>query len=137
MNKSKAKIPKEHLRHIMLYEFNRGLRAADTAKKIQETYGDDVINERSCRRWFARFKAGVFNLEDGPKSGRPTRLNSSELKNYIEQNPEMSTQELGRIFNVSRTTIHKRLKILQSPYKVRLAGSISACSDVYSYFLLK
>jgi hypothetical protein len=38
----------EHLRHLLLYQFNRGLRAAEAARNICAVYGEDSIAERSA-----------------------------------------------------------------------------------------
>jgi hypothetical protein len=42
----------EHLRHLLLYEFSRGSKAAETAQK-----------------WFVHFKQGNFDMSDTLPSG--------------------------------------------------------------------
>ncbi|VUZ46620.1 unnamed protein product, partial [Hymenolepis diminuta] len=55
---------KEHIRHILLFEFHQGNMARDT-------HGDDVANEKACKRWFSpsRFKKDEFRLKDEPRAG--------------------------------------------------------------------
>jgi len=48
----------EHFRHIMLFYFNKGKNAAQTSKKICVVYGKDVVKERVCQKWFAKFRSG-------------------------------------------------------------------------------
>jgi glucan phosphorylase len=48
----------EHFRHLLLYEFNRGSKAAEAARNISAVYGEDSIAERISQKWFARFKQG-------------------------------------------------------------------------------
>jgi hypothetical protein len=60
----------EHSRHLLLYEFNRGSKAAEAARNICAVYGEDSIAERTAQKWFARFRQGNFDTSDTPRSGR-------------------------------------------------------------------
>ncbi|KAJ4444873.1 hypothetical protein ANN_06670 [Periplaneta americana] len=40
----------EHFRHILLFEFNRGAKAAEPAKNICALYGDKAIRERMTKK---------------------------------------------------------------------------------------
>lgn len=100
---------KEHIRHVILYEFLKRSSASATAKSIQKTYGDGVVTERTCRRWFSRFKNGNYNLQDESRVGRPRGLDSDKLKAAVDANPTVTIRELGKDFNVSHTTVHREL----------------------------
>ena len=52
----------EHFRHILLSEFNRGVKAAEVARNICSMYGDNAIGESTARKWFSRFKEGLLTL---------------------------------------------------------------------------
>ncbi|VUZ43601.1 unnamed protein product [Hymenolepis diminuta] len=47
---------KEHIRGILLFEFHQGNTARSAAKALNDTYGNDIVNEKTCRKWFSRFK---------------------------------------------------------------------------------
>ena len=36
-----------------------------------EVYGEQALAERTCQKWFARFKNGDVGLEDEERPGRP------------------------------------------------------------------
>jgi len=55
---------KVHFRHLMLFFYRKGKNATQAANKICAVYGEGAVAERIVRKWFARFKAGDFNLED-------------------------------------------------------------------------
>ena len=55
--------------HILLFEFNRGAKAAEAARNICAVYGDNAIGESTARKWFSRVKEGRFDISDTPRSG--------------------------------------------------------------------
>ncbi|VUZ50138.1 unnamed protein product [Hymenolepis diminuta] len=72
---------KEHIRHILLSEFHQGNAPSSAAKALKPTYGNDVVNKNTCRKWFSRFKKDDFSLKDEPRAGCSTNsiLNNCRL----------------------------------------------------------
>lgn len=101
-----------HYRHILLYYFKKGKRAADTHKKICRVYGDDALTERVCQKWYAKFRSGDFDVNDAPRSGRPTKINSSNVKAIIEVNPSQSVREIATTLSISHTSVENHLRQL-------------------------
>ena len=58
-----------HIRHIMLYHFEKGWKAVISRSQRIFWRRKSTINESRCRKWFARFKSGDNSLEDKPGSG--------------------------------------------------------------------
>ena len=58
----------------MLDYFKKGKNATDTKKKICAEYGEGAVTERTCQKWFAKFRAGAFSLDQAPRSGRPVEV---------------------------------------------------------------
>ena len=44
-------------RPIFLWEFKFNQNAAEIARKINQAFGNDSVNERTVRRWFAKFRS--------------------------------------------------------------------------------
>ena len=61
--------------------------AAETARKINQAFGNNIVNERNVRRWFAKFRSEDFCLEDEPRSGRPTVIQNEDLRTLVETSP--------------------------------------------------
>ena len=53
-------------RSIFLYELKLKQSAAETARKINQAFGNDSVNERTVRRWFAKFRFGDVSLKNEP-----------------------------------------------------------------------
>ncbi|VUZ56094.1 unnamed protein product [Hymenolepis diminuta] len=82
---------KEHTRHNLLFESHQGNTAGSAAKTLKDTYANNVVNEKTCRRWFSAggFKKDDFSLRD------EGRTESRVLKNPILSNcklPPMKVQ---------------------------------------------
>ncbi|VUZ45274.1 unnamed protein product, partial [Hymenolepis diminuta] len=62
---------KEHIRHILVFEFYQGNTASSAPKTLNDTCGNDVVNEKTCRRWFSAggFKKDDFSLKNEPRAG--------------------------------------------------------------------
>ncbi|VUZ42823.1 unnamed protein product, partial [Hymenolepis diminuta] len=104
---------KEHIRHISLFEFHKGNTAGSTAKTLQDTHGNDVVNEKTYRRWVSHFKKNDFSLKDEPGAGCSKKFNSEQSQVAIDENPTCITRELSKTFNVSRhMTIYREMKRL-------------------------
>ena len=40
-------------------------------KNICAVNGEGAVTDRACRKWFVKFCAGDFSLDDAPQTGRP------------------------------------------------------------------
>lgn len=48
--------------------------AAQTCKKICAVYGEDIVKECVCQKWFVRFCSEDFSVRDTPHLGRPVTI---------------------------------------------------------------
>ena len=77
----------EHIQYILLFEFNRGTKAAEAARNMCAVYGDNVIGESTARKSFSRFKENRFDISDTPRSGRPSGFDEDRLNTLIHNDP--------------------------------------------------
>ncbi|XP_026825471.1 histone-lysine N-methyltransferase SETMAR-like [Ooceraea biroi] len=98
-------LSKQQIRPILLYECKRGTNASQTHRNLCEVFGQDVITVRSCQFWFEKFRNGDFNLEDEPRSGRPSVIDKARLRSRVKETPDITTRELEAEFGVSHGTI--------------------------------
>ena len=75
-------------------------------KDICAMYGDDAVTNRTFQRWFAKFHAGDFFLNDAPQLGRPVEVDKT--KTLIENNQQYTTWEIANILRVSRSSTENR-----------------------------
>ena len=56
-----------------------------------------------CQKWFVKFHAGDFSLEDAPWSGRPVEVDSNQIETFIENNQCYTTGEIAGILKISKS----------------------------------
>jgi histone-lysine N-methyltransferase SETMAR len=108
--KMSDQIPEEtHIRHCMLFEFRKGIKATEATKNICGVYGD-VLDVRKCQRWFNKFRSGDLDLSDDHRSGRPEVLDNDLLRAEVESDPRLTIQELADKLNATWSTVQNHLQ---------------------------
>ncbi|KAM3174760.1 hypothetical protein ACTXT7_009890 [Hymenolepis weldensis] len=107
---------------MLIYALMKGKASSAAAKALKNTYGNDVVNEKTCRRWLSRFKRDDLSLKDErqTESRMLKKTNSEQLEVTIDENTTC-TRELSKTFNVSpHMTIYREMKRRED--KVSKAG---------------
>ena len=66
---------KQHFWHITLYYFKKGKYTTEVQKKkICAVDGEGAVTDGTCQKWFEKFCAGDFSLDDAPRWGRPAEV---------------------------------------------------------------
>ena len=68
-----------------------------------------LLTDGTCQKWFAKFHAGDFSLDDSPWSGRPVEVDSDQTKALIENNQHYNTREIADILKLSKSSIENHL----------------------------
>ena len=50
------------------------------SKKIFAVYGEGAVTDQMCQKWFAKFCARDFLLDNAPPLGGPVEVDSDQLK---------------------------------------------------------
>lgn len=97
---------------ILRHYFKKGLSAAKASREICSVKGEDAMPERTAQWWYKRFKADDMDLEDKPRTGRPSIVDQGALRDAIEANPGSSTYDLSDELGQSQPTIWRHLHAL-------------------------
>jgi len=78
---------------------------------INAAYGDQTLSH-SCVSWlYGRFRDGWEDLEDDPRSGRPTECRSDDnvekISQLLLQNCHLSLRMLADEVNIGKDTVRK------------------------------
>ena len=72
-------------------------------------YGEGAVTEPTCQKWFAKFQAEHFLLDDAPRLGRPVEVDSDQIKTLIENNQHYTTLEIADILKISKSSAENHL----------------------------
>ncbi|CAD5228888.1 unnamed protein product [Bursaphelenchus okinawaensis] len=121
---------KKLLRPILLYEYKNGLKAAETARSINEAFGPETVKERTVRWWFKKFKNGCENLEDVDRTGRPTEFNNNMLIQILDSEPGITSNDLAERLKVTRVTVKQYLRKIGRLNEVETAEKVKKVPDI-------
>ena len=100
---------KQHFRHIMLYYIKKGKNTTEMQEKIHAVYGEGAVTDQTCQKWFAKFHAGDFSMDDAPRSGRPAEVDSDQIETLTENNQCYTMQEIANILKISKSRVENHL----------------------------
>ena len=62
-----------------------------------------------CQKWFVKFCAEDFSLDDAPRVGRPLEVDSDQVKTLIENNQCYTMWEIADILKISKSSTENQL----------------------------
>ena len=103
-------------------------------------YGECALTDQTCQKWFVKFRAGDFLLDDAPRSGRPVEADSDQSKTITENNQRYTMRETADILKISKSSAENHLHQLGYvnhfdvwvPHKLRAKNLLDHISTCYS-----
>jgi histone-lysine N-methyltransferase SETMAR len=101
---------KDEIRHILHFYFLKGKNATKAAEKICSVYGADTVSIRVAQQWFQRFRSGVAEVKDAPRSGRPVVENVDKIMEIVAENRHSSSRSIAEELGIDKKTVLNHLK---------------------------
>lgn len=78
---------------------------------INAAFGENLVRERTIRRWFEEFHSGDINLESEPRGRSKEVIDNDELRSLGESDTYSSkcTYLRQRAYKLFRSALHTRL----------------------------
>ena len=76
-----------------------------THRKICAAYGESTVTDQTCQKWFVKFRAGDFSLDDAPRSGRPVEVDSDQIETLIVYNQCCTMWERADLLKISKSIV--------------------------------
>ena len=96
---------KQHFWHITLYYFKKSKNKTEThTKNFSAVCGEGAGTDRTYQKWFAKFPAGGFSLDDAPQSSRPVEADSDQMETLTENSQCYTTRGIADILRISKST---------------------------------
>ena len=84
--------------------------ATEACRNLLKVFGEGIVTDRTCRRWFKKFETGDFDLSDKSCSGRPSLIDDDVVKTMLEQDPFLTTSEIAERLNSAQQTISDHIR---------------------------
>ena len=65
--------------------------------------GEGAVTNQMCQKWFAKFHAGDFSLDDAPWLGKPVEVDSDQIETLIENNQCYTMWEIVDMLKISKS----------------------------------
>ena len=65
--------------------------------------GEGAVTDPVHQKWFAKFHARDFSLDDGPRSSRPVELDSDQIRTWIENSQCYTLREMTNILKIFKS----------------------------------
>ncbi|GIY78721.1 histone-lysine N-methyltransferase SETMAR [Caerostris darwini] len=85
-----------------------GKSASQPHKNLGTVYGNEVLEEKYCQNWSAKFCSGDFSLRNAQRSGLPFEVDETHVKVIIDSDHHSTTREIADELNVSHTCIQQK-----------------------------
>ena len=72
-------------------------------------YGEGAVTDQTCQKWFAKFHAGDFLLDDVPWLGRSGEVDSDQIETLIENSQRYTMREIADILKISKSSNENHL----------------------------
>ena len=70
-----------------------------------EVYGEHALAERTCQKWFARFKSGEFGLGSEERPGQPKKFEDEELDALLYEDCCQIQEKFAESLGVTQAAI--------------------------------
>ena len=71
--------------------------------------GEGVVTDQTFQKWFVKFCAGVFSLDDATWSGSPVEVDSDQIEKLIDNNICYTMRETADILKISQSSAENPL----------------------------
>lgn len=79
--------------------------------KIGGVYGEGLVGDEMCPRWFAKFQPKISHTKVPHRSGRPLAVQSHRVQMFTEDRPHHAMWETDDILKVSRSSVKNHMHL--------------------------
>ncbi|GFT70369.1 histone-lysine N-methyltransferase SETMAR [Trichonephila clavipes] len=116
-------VSKEKIWFILQFFFDKGENANQMAKIANGVYGADTVTANHVQFWFHRFRSGIFDVKDAPRTDRPVVENVDKTTEIIEVGRHVSSSSIAQELKIDHKTVLNHLRKVGFKKKLRVWGT--------------
>ncbi|GFU23675.1 histone-lysine N-methyltransferase SETMAR [Trichonephila clavipes] len=94
-------VNKEKIRYILPLSFDKNKNAGQVTKIVHDIYGADTVTANCVQFCFRRFRSGIFDVKDAPRTGRPVIKNVDKITEIIEVYRHVSSRSMTQELKIN------------------------------------
>jgi len=79
---------------------------------LVEAYGDHVLSEATCKRWFQQFIDNDFDVRNEERGRPPKKFEDAKLQAILDEDDTLSQKQMAEMLNGAQQTISDHLKAM-------------------------
>ncbi|GFX28466.1 histone-lysine N-methyltransferase SETMAR [Trichonephila clavipes] len=100
---------KEKIQYILQFFFDKGENASQAAEIVNGVYCVDTVTANYERFWFRRFRSGIFDVKDAPRTGRFVVENVDKITEIIDVDRHVSSRSIAQELKIDHKTVLNHL----------------------------
>ncbi|GFV80067.1 histone-lysine N-methyltransferase SETMAR [Trichonephila clavipes] len=106
----KIEVNKKKIRYILQFFIEKGKNASQVAEIVNGVYGADTVTAKDVQFWFRRFRLGIFDVKDAPRTGRPVVENVDKTTEVIEVDRHVGSRSITQGLKIDHKTVLNHLR---------------------------
>ncbi|GFV33145.1 mariner Mos1 transposase [Trichonephila clavipes] len=94
----------------MSIDEDEGENASQVIEIVNGVYGADTVTANYVQFWFRRFRSGIFDVKDAPRTGRPVVENVDKITEIIEVDQHVSSRTIAQELNIDHKSVLNHLR---------------------------
>ncbi|GFX81206.1 histone-lysine N-methyltransferase SETMAR [Trichonephila clavipes] len=103
-------VNKEKIWLFLQFFFDKGEKASHVAEIANGVYGANTVTANNMQFWLRRFRSGIFDVKDAPRTGRPVVENVGEITELIEVDQHVSSRSIAQELKIYHKTVLNHLR---------------------------
>ncbi|GFY31448.1 histone-lysine N-methyltransferase SETMAR [Trichonephila clavipes] len=103
-------VNKEKIRFFSQFLFDKGENASQMAEIANGVYGADTVTATYVQFWFRRFRSGIFDVKDAPRTSRLVVKNVDKITKIIKVDRHVSSRSITQELMMDHKTVLSHLR---------------------------
>ncbi|GFX01337.1 histone-lysine N-methyltransferase SETMAR [Trichonephila clavipes] len=111
-------VNKEKIRLFQQFFFDNVEKASQVAEITNGVYGADTVTANYMEFWFRRFRSGIFDVKDAPRTGRPVVENVDKIIEMVEVDRHVSSRSIAQELKIDHKAVLSYLRKVEFKKKL-------------------
>ncbi|GFV37120.1 histone-lysine N-methyltransferase SETMAR [Trichonephila clavipes] len=96
--------PEASIKQFQIYARCQGENVSQVAENANDVHGADTATANFVQFWFCRFRLGIFDVKDAPRTGKPVVENVHKNTEIIEVDRYVSNRNITQELKINHKT---------------------------------